>query len=279
MSVKTAAGPQEQALQVLLELYASRPDLQEAYPEVEENDVQALINWAANTSTGVSADLHRDVLNPYAAWYLAHTVYSRPQVLWDVVRETCSIAENSSAIEPSLSVNGADALEPDVEDISEHLPILSMLVTEFRLKQILELGTRNGNSTLSLLAAAKAFGGKVFSIDIQPCELAQQRVVAAGLRDWWTFLHADDLGVPDSDIPEPTDLLFIDTRHTYNQLTAELKKYTPRLRADSWIAIHDYVSFPGMTKAVRDFIASRSGAVRFYPFANQSGLALMKLLA
>ena len=94
-------------------------------------------------------------------------------------------------------------------------------------------------------------------MDIQPCELAQQRVASADLRDWWTFWQADDLSVPDSEIPEPIDLLFIDTWHTYNQLSAELKKYTPHLRPGSWIAIHDYVSFPGMTRAVRDFVASR----------------------
>lgn len=153
-----------------------------------------------------------------------------------------------------------------------------MLVTEFNLKEIVELGTRSGNSSLTLLGAVKGSGGRVLSMDIQPCKLAQERVASAGLGDCWIFRQIDDLSVSDSEIPERIDLLFIDTRHTYDQLTAELNKYTPHLRQGSWIAIHDYVSFPGMTRAVRDFVGSRPNGVRFYPFANQNGLALIKIV-
>jgi len=264
---------QNEPLQVLLDLYSSRPDLQEAYPEVSDNELQPLINWAANAATGVLQDLHRNILQPYAGWYAEHTCEFKAPILWEAVKETGRLAENANAISTSLS-----SINTDDDDISEHLPILSMLVTEFTLKEILELGTRSGNSTLTLLAAAKGSGGRVLSMDIQPCKLAQERVASAGLGDSWTFRHADDLSVPDSAIPEPIDLLFIDTRHTYNQLTAELKKYTPRLRQGSWIAIHDYVSFPGMTRAVRDFVASRPHSVRFYPFTNQNGLALIRIV-
>ncbi len=264
---------QTEPVQVLLNLYSSRPDLQEAYPEVSDNELQPLINWAANAARGVLQDLHRNVLQPYAAWYAEHACEFKPPISWETVKDTCTSAANSESITASMSGTNADD-----DDIGEHLPILSMLITEFKLKDILELGTRSGNSSLTLLAAAKANGGRVLSIDIQPCELARERVASAGLADCWTFRHADDLGVPDSDIPEPIDLLFVDTRHTYNQLTAELKKYTPKLRQGSWIAIHDYISFPGMTRAVRDFVASRPGSVRFYPFANQNGLALIRVL-
>jgi len=264
---------QTEPLQVLLDLYSSRPDLQEAYPEVSDNELQSLINWAATASTGVLQDLHREILQPYAAWYAERACEFKPPILWEAIKETCSLAANARAITMSLS-----GINTEDDDISEHLPILSMLVKEFELKEIVELGTRSGNSTLILLAAANASGGRVLSMDVQPCELAQQRVASAGLGDSWTFWHTDDLSVPDSEIPEPIDLLFIDTRHTYNQLTAELKKYTPRLRQGSWIAIHDYVSFPGMTRAVRDFVSSRPHSFRFYPFANQNGLALIKVL-
>jgi predicted O-methyltransferase YrrM len=264
---------QTEPLQVLLNLYSSRPDLQEAYPEVSDRELQALINWAANASKGVLQDLHRNILQPYESWYVQHACEFEPPILWEAVEETCSLAENASAIITAVHNRAAED-----DDISEHLPLLSMLVTEFELKEIVELGTRSGNSSLALLAAAKTIGGRVLSMDIQPCEFAQQRVAAAGLANFWTFRHIDDLSVSDSEIPDPIDLLFIDTRHTYNQLTAELKKYTPRVRQGSWIAIHDYVSFPGMTRAVRDFAASRPRSVRFYPFANQNGLALIRFV-
>jgi predicted O-methyltransferase YrrM len=264
---------QNEPLQVLLELYASRPDLQESYPEVAKDELQPLINWAASAAAGALEDSSRPMLQPHGAWYARHAFDFRPAISWDKVTETCSLAANAESVTASLkSVNADD------DDISEHLPILSMLITEFELKEIVELGTRAGNSSLTLLAAAKPIGGKVLSMDIQPCELAQERIASAGLKDCWTFRQADDLNVLDSEIPEAIDLLFIDTWHTYNQLTAELKKYTPHLRRGSWIAIHDYVSFPGMTRAVRDFVASRPHSVRFYPFANQNGLALVRIV-
>jgi predicted O-methyltransferase YrrM len=260
-------------LQALLDLYSVRPDLQESYPEAANGELQLLINWAASAASGALEDSARPTLQLYSAWYAQHAFNYQPAIAWDIVLETCSLSANAEAV--TASVSSVDARD---DDISEHLPLLSLLVTEFRLKQIVELGTRSGNSSLTLLAAAKSIGGKVLSMDIQPCELAQQRVASAGLGDWWTFRNVDDLRVPDSEIPEPIDLLFIDTWHTYNQLTAELKKYTPRLRPGSWIAIHDYVSFQGMTRAVRDWVASRPSSVRFYMFANQNGLALIRIL-
>lgn len=264
---------QAEPIRALLDLYAARPDLQESYPEVANDELQLLINWAASAASGALEDSARPRLERHAAWYAEHAFNFRPAIAWNTVKETCGFAANAESV--TASVNSVEAHD---DDISEHLPILSMLVTEFRLREIVELGTRSGNSSLTLLTAAKSIGGKVLSMDIQPCEIAQQRVAAAGLKDYWTFWQTDDLRVPDSDIPQPIDLLFIDTWHTYNQLTAELKKYTPRLRPGSWIAIHDYISFPGMTHAVRDFIASRPSGVRFYPFANQNGLALMRML-
>jgi predicted O-methyltransferase YrrM len=264
---------QTEPLQVLLDLYSLRPDLQEAYPEVSDEELRPLINWAANASRGVLQDSHREVLQPHASWYAEHASEFKPPILWNTVKETCSLAENAEAVSTALS-----SIDTQDDDISEHLPILCMLVREFELKEVVELGTRTGNSSLTLLAAARSVGGRVLSMDIQPCERAQERVASAGLADYWTFRQADDLGVPNSEIPDPIDLLFIDTWHTYNQLTAELKKYAPHLCRGSWIAIHDYVSFPGMTRAVRDWVAAQRQSVRFYPFANQNGLALIKIL-
>jgi predicted O-methyltransferase YrrM len=264
---------QNEPLQVLLDLYTARRDLQESYPEVANDELQLLINWAASAATGALEDSSRPQLQPYAAWYAEHALNLRPAIDWGTLTETCSLGANAGSVMACVTAAGARD-----DDISEHLPLLSLLVTEFRLKEIVELGTRTGNSTLTFLTAAKSIGGKVLSMDVQPCEIARERVASAGLTDWWTFWQTDDLQVPDSAIPEPVDFLFIDTWHTYNQLTAELKKYTPRLRQGSWIAIHDYVSFPGMTRAVRDFVAARRNSFSFYPFANQNGLALIRVL-
>jgi predicted O-methyltransferase YrrM len=54
-------------------------------------------------------------------------------------------------------------------DIHEHLATLFMLTVEFNLKRIVELGTKEGESTVALLQAAKQINGKVVSMDIDPC--------------------------------------------------------------------------------------------------------------
>ena len=90
------------------------------------------------------------------------------------------------------------ALEPT--DISEHLTTLSLLTRALGLKTVLELGTREGYSTIAFLEAAKAIGGTVTSVDIEPCPKAHERVAArimAGeataddvLKDYCTIVYA-----------------------------------------------------------------------------------------
>ena len=55
------------ALSSLFELYYSRPDLQQAYPEVMEGNYERLIDWAAES--GITVDSARYLLRPYHAWY------------------------------------------------------------------------------------------------------------------------------------------------------------------------------------------------------------------
>jgi GT2 family glycosyltransferase len=56
------------ALAILLELYHERRDLPEAYPEAAEGKHQRLTDWAA--TSGVTLDSARDLLRPYANYYL-----------------------------------------------------------------------------------------------------------------------------------------------------------------------------------------------------------------
>jgi predicted O-methyltransferase YrrM len=162
-------------------------------------------------------------------------------------------------------------------DISYHLPTLSLLVIEFGLKNIVELGTRSGNSTLALLEAAQHIGGKVLSIDIDPCLEAKNRIAAAKLDHLWTFIEGNDLEVDDSGLPHPIDLLFVDTNHLYRYTIQELQKYSRLLRSGSWIVLHDYVSFPGVNRAVEEFVKTLPTKPHFYPFVHQNGLGVLKI--
>ena len=87
---------QAEPLQVLLDLYSSRPDLQESYPEVANDELQLLINWAASAASGALEDSARPRLEPYAAWYAQHAFNFRPAIAWETVKETCGLAANAA---------------------------------------------------------------------------------------------------------------------------------------------------------------------------------------
>ena len=62
--------------------------------------------------------------------------------------------------------------------------------------------------------------------------LVKQLAEASGVH--FSFLEANDL---DIDLKQPTDMLFIDSFHTYFHLTYELEKFSPKVQ--KYIAMHD----------------------------------------
>jgi len=157
-------------------------------------------------------------------------------------------------------------------DIHEHLQTLHMLTVELNLKNILELGTRTGESTIALLLAAKEIGGKVTSVDIDPCEPAKQNVKNLDLESFWTFIQHDDLKL---NWNEEIDHLFIDTSHTYDHTVLEFKKFEPLVKKGGLITLHDIVSCPPVLDAINDYISNRKD-LRFYKFFHNNGLGVIR---
>jgi predicted O-methyltransferase YrrM len=260
----------------LMAVYDQRADLREVFPEAADGNMQRLINWASGVSTKRWADDAFAALAPSAVWYCAnHKAAAEVEAPspWPIATQTSAASRNRLAVTFSV------VQDPDANDISDHLLTMALLVTEFKLKSVVELGTRSGNSTLALLEAVRGTGGHVLSVDVDPCDDAKARVRAAGLNDIWTFIQGDDLALDESVLPQTIDLLFIDTNHLYVQTLAELQKYSNRLLEGSWILLHDYVEFPGVRRAVHEFVAGLPFRPSFYPFVNQNGLAVLRLQA
>jgi len=156
-------------------------------------------------------------------------------------------------------------------DIHEHLATLFMLTVELNLKTIVELGTGPGESTIALLYAAKQIGGKVNSIDTDPCLEAKEKIKALGLQEYWTFIQGDDLKV---EWNKPIDHLFIDTSHTFNQTIRELEKYEPYVNYGGIITIHDIVGYPEVLQAINSYIKDRTD-LRLYKYFNNWGLGII----
>src|SRR5919204_6027398 len=94
----------------------------------------------------------------------------------------------------------------------ETAELLGVLIRATGARQILELGTSNGYSTIWLADAAVQTGGLVISVDIDPdrTELARANLAAAGLADRVELRTEDAQATLASAADEAWELVFLD---------------------------------------------------------------------
>jgi hypothetical protein len=120
-------------------------------------------------------------------------------------------------------------------DINEHMLRLAQLARE--CDHVTEFGVRTGMSTYSFLhGLSNKPDAKLRSYDLH--DFFNVYAIRSQLKTDWTFHQGSTLDAP---VIEPTDLLFIDTLHTYAQVKGELEKHGNQAR--KYIAFHDTVAF------------------------------------
>lgn len=165
-------------------------------------------------------------------------------------------------------------------DINEHLPTLKRYTEE--CDHVTEMGVRWVVSTFAFLMGQPK---KLVSIDIATPEsfggvsvdaitsVAQENGTA------FEFILGDTREVE----IEETDLLFIDTRHDYDQLRDELARHGEKVR--KYIAFHDTTLFEwsgetagceGLWPAIEEFLAMNEHWVIHERFTNNNGLTVLK---
>ena len=125
-------------------------------------------------------------------------------------------------------------------DIVDHLPTLLFECNAAAPKLIVELGTRGGVSTQTLIGCARTNDAVMVSVDIDDCSH-----VAKDAR--WSFVHSDDLKFAkkfpawcqEQGIEPKIDFLFIDTSHEYDHTVAEIAAWFPFLAQKCRVAFHD----------------------------------------
>lgn len=159
----------------------------------------------------------------------------------------------------------------------QHMPTLRLLCAD---KDVIELGVRYGTSTIGILSARPR---SLWSVDIKRFEtIPFIESVAFGEKIPFTFTQADDLNT----FPEYCHVLFIDTKHNYAQLKAELALWGNY--AQEYIIFHDIVSFGytdeypdgtdpvGLLPAITEFLKSNTHwSVATY-YLNNNGLLVLK---
>ena len=148
------------------------------------------------------------------------------------------------------------AVFPQGTDISDHLPTLYMLAR--MSSYVVEFGVRDGVSTRAIIES----GTPSLHVDIEPAPFPFEKP------HWFAQASSLDVRIP------PTDLLFIDTEHTYEQLSRELALHCDSVHR--WIAMHDTEKFPDLRRAIADFLETDNGWEFLTHYQNNNGMTILQ---
>ena len=154
-------------------------------------------------------------------------------------------------------------------DINEHLAVMHKYADE--CNHITEFGVRTGVSTWAWLAS-KAKVIRCFDIENINQNLTFHYESAKETRKDFTFTCvstiAEKLEI------EQTDLLFIDTAHTYEQCSKELKMHGHKV--NKYLMFHDTTLCPPLNQAIDEFLKANSNWKIKEVFTNNNGLTILE---
>jgi predicted O-methyltransferase YrrM len=104
-------------------------------------------------------------------------------------------------------------------------------------KRILELGVRDGNSTMPWLFTALELGGTVDSVDLEPTRWQ----CPDPLKPYWKFTQSDAIKFLEDCVANNTqyDLIYIDDWHSYAHVKRELELVENMITPSGIILLHD----------------------------------------
>ena len=164
-------------------------------------------------------------------------------------------------------------------DINEHIPTLLKFAEE--CQYITEFGTRHGNSTIAFM---KSKPKRLDCYDINRTPVIDILSKIAKETDLDFNFHQED--VLDTEI-QPTDLLFIDTLHTYDQIKAELALHADKV--GKYIIFHDTETYRengelpgqnGIWPAIDEYMQKNKNKWELAQhFTNNNGLTIYRNIA
>jgi hypothetical protein len=138
--------------------------------------------------------------------------------------------------ERTMYMDYVDRLRGPWTDIRFHLPYLFETALNYPDMQVLEVGTRDCNSTCAFLAAAEAVGGIVHSVDINDPDIPDAVAGRWTESKRWEFKKANDLSITAT---VQFDIVFVDTSHELYHTMSELRKFFPMIRPGGRMLLHD----------------------------------------
>lgn len=131
-------------------------------------------------------------------------------------------------------------------DSDKHSLTLFSLVVSLNAKNVLELGARNGNTTIPLLTAINETGGKLTSVDIDvnsknKCEEQVSRYISNKDLKNWSFFTMDAIEFLEFSVIGDNcyDIIYVDDWHSYDHVKKEFELIDKLITPKSLVLVHD----------------------------------------
>ncbi|MEM9488671.1 MAG: class I SAM-dependent methyltransferase [Myxococcota bacterium] len=151
--------------------------------------------------------------------------------------------------------------------------VLHDLIVERKARNILEIGTSTGHSTIWLAWAAKKIGGHVTTIEIDPSRHRQavDNIRAAGLSEFVHF-HLADAHQLVKTLPGPFDFVFSDADKDW--YVNYFNDVDPKINPGGCIAAHNALNgFAGVDRYI-EHVRARADYVTTIERSSPSGFAI-----
>lgn len=140
--------------------------------------------------------------------------------------KTVQLMKNSALIDLTLNSN---------TDSSRHYMTFFTLVLSLKAKTVLELGVRDGGSTIPFLMGLSYTNGHLTSVDINDNLILRNK-----LQEYkhWNFIVSDAISFLQND-NKIYDIIFIDDWHDGDHVLQELNLVKNKINENSLILMHD----------------------------------------
>ena len=161
-----------------------------------------------------------------------------------------------------LDVMGSDVARSRGSETAIYLPLLYAMALNVD-GMIVECGVRTGVTTVPLLAAARARGRMLCSIDVVDCKAEAIKTLGGDSPHWW-FVQGNSWEEAIRFKDGSVGLVFLDTSHEESYTLGELDAWLPKLGADGILCGHDLsLKGGGVRAAVEEFGARAEMGDRF----------------
>jgi hypothetical protein len=145
------------------------------------------------------------------------------------------MTKNVDAI-PSHVYGLLETTRNGVGDSDRHILPLFAIALASKGTCFVELGVRDGTTTLPLLLAAALNGGRLISVDRQPTSFD----CPAEYESHWQFVQADAVEFLQTwDTSHKVDIVYIDDWHAYSHVAKELEYVDRMVGPSSIVLVHD----------------------------------------